>query len=54
MIMKQIEDNRQEKLFKDEMKEQENVAMISYLEQLQREDWEEAQKRKQNQKKLAV
>ena len=52
--MKQIEENRQEKLIKDEMREQENNAMIEYLEKLQKEDWEEAQKRKQQQKKLAV
>ena len=52
--MKQIEENRQEKLIKDEMREQENNAMIEYLEKLQKEDWEEAQKRKVQQKKLAV
>lgn len=54
MILKQIEENRQEKILKDEMREQENDAMIKYLEQLQKEDWEEAKKRKQQQKKLAV
>lgn len=52
--MKQIEENRQEKILKDEMREQENEAMLKYLEQLQREDWEEAKKRKEQQKKLAV
>lgn len=36
------------------MREQENEAMIKYLEQLQREDWDEAKKRKEQQKKLAV
>jgi hypothetical protein len=36
------------------MREQENAAMIKYLEELQREDWKEAQKRKQQQKNLAV
>ena len=54
VILKQIEENRQEKILKDEMREQENDAMIKYLEQLQKEDWEEAKKRKQQQKKLAV
>ena len=49
-----MEENRQEKILKDEMREQENEAMINYLEQLQREDWEEAKKRKEQQKKLAV
>jgi hypothetical protein len=36
------------------MREQENEAMVRYLEQLQKEDWEELKKRKQQQKKLAV
>ncbi len=54
MILKQIEENRQEKLLKDEMREQENAAMLQYLEQLQKEDWDEMQKRKIQQKKLAV
>ena len=54
VILKQIEENRQEKLIKDEMREQENNAMLKYLEQLQKEDWEEMQKRKAQQKKLAV
>lgn len=49
-----MEENQQEKIFKEEMREQENEAMIKYLEQLQHEDWEEAQKRKEQQKKLAV
>jgi hypothetical protein len=54
VILKQIEENRQEKLLKDEMREQENNAMLKYLEQLQKEDWDEMQKRKAQQKKLAV
>jgi hypothetical protein len=54
VILKQIEENRQEKLLKDEMREQENAAMLQYLEQLQKEDWDEMQKRKIQQKKLAV
>ncbi len=54
VILKQIEENRQEKLIKDEMREQENNAMLKYLEQLQKEDWDEMQKRKVQQKKLAV
>lgn len=53
VILKQIEENRQDKLVKDELREQENSAMLSYLEELQRQDWEEAQKRKSQQKKLA-
>ena len=36
------------------MKEQENEVMNRYLEKLQSEDWEEAKKRKEVQKKLAV
>lgn len=36
------------------MKEQENEVMLKYLEQLQKEDWEEVKKRKDVQKKLAV
>jgi len=54
VILKQIEENHQEKLLKDEMREQENLAMYKYLEQLQKEDWEEAQRKKEQQKKLAV
>lgn len=54
VILKQIEGNRQEKLIKDEVREQENVAMLKYLEQLQKDDWEEMKKRKEQQKRLAV
>ena len=54
MILKQIEENRQEKLLKDEMREQENQAMLEFLEQLQAEDYDELKKRKDQQKKLAV
>lgn len=54
MILKQIEVNRQEKLLKDEMREQENAMMIGHLEKLQKEDYEEVKKRKEKQKSLAV
>lgn len=53
VILKQIEENHQDKLIKDELREQENAAMVKYLEELQRQDWDEAQKRKDQQKKLA-
>lgn len=36
------------------MREQENAAMLEYLETLQKEDYEELKKRKDQQKKLAV
>lgn len=52
--MKQIEENRQEKLIKDEVREQENAAMITYLEQLQKQDYDEATKRKEKAKLLSV
>jgi len=54
MILKQIEVNRQEKLLKDEMREQENMMMVGHLEKLQKEDYEELKKRKEKQKLLAV
>ncbi len=54
VILKQIEENRQEKLIKDEVKEQENAAMLTYLEQLQKQDYEEALKRKEKAKTLSV
>ncbi len=52
--MKQIESNRQEKLIKDELREQENAAMLHYLEQLQKDDWDHMKKKKEQQKVLAV
>lgn len=54
IIVKQMENNQQEKLIKNEIKEQENIVMLKYLEQLQKDDWEEMKRRKQEQKKLAV
>jgi hypothetical protein len=54
VVLKQIEENRQEKLLKDEMREQENLAMLEFLEDLQKQDYEELKKRKDQQKKLAV
>jgi hypothetical protein len=53
-VLKQIEENRQERLLKDEMREQENLAMLDYLEDLQKQDYEELKKRKEQQKQLAV
>lgn len=53
MILKQIEVNRQEKLLRDEMREQENMMMVGHLEKLQKEDYEELKKRKEKQKLLA-
>jgi len=46
--------NRQEKLLKDEMREQENLMMVGHLEKLQKEDYEDLKKRKEKQKLLAV
>lgn len=54
MVMKQIEENEKEKIFKEEAREQENVAMFEYIQKLQEKDWEEFSKRKDSQKKLAV
>jgi hypothetical protein len=41
-------------LIKGELREQENAAMLLYLEQLQKEDWESMKKKKEQQKVLAV
>ncbi len=54
MVLKQIEENEQEKIFKEEAREQENAAMFEYIQKLQEKDWEEFSKRKDSQKKLAV
>jgi hypothetical protein len=54
VVLKQIEENRQEKLLKEEMREQENMAMLEFLEDLQKQDYEEIKKRKDQQKRLAV
>jgi hypothetical protein len=54
MILKQIEENDKEKVYKEEMREQENAAMFEYMQKLQEKDWEEYSKRKDAQKKLAV
>ncbi|CAF4015242.1 unnamed protein product [Adineta steineri] len=53
MVMKQIEENEKDKLFKEEAREQENMAMLEYMEKLQEKDSEEYLKRKDSQKKLA-
>jgi hypothetical protein len=54
MILKQIEENEKEKVYKEEIREQENTAMFDYMKKLQEKDWEEFSKRKESQKKLAV
>ncbi|CAF0818971.1 unnamed protein product [Adineta steineri] len=53
MVMKQIEENEKDKLLKEEAREQENMAMLEYMEKLQEKDSEEYLKRKDSQKKLA-
>lgn len=54
MILKQIEENEKEKVYKEEVREQENTAMFDYMQKLQEKDWEDVSKRKESQKKLAV
>jgi hypothetical protein len=54
MILKQIEEIEKEKVYKEEIREQENAAMFDYMNKLQEKDWEEFSKRKESQKKLAV
>ena len=54
MIMKQIEENEKEKVYKEEIREQENSTMLEYMQKLQEKDWEDFSKRKEVQKKLAV
>ena len=54
MILKQIEENEKEKVYKEEVREQENAAMFDYMQKLQEKDFEEFAKRKDSQKKLAV
>jgi hypothetical protein len=54
MILKQIEENEKEKVYKEEIREQENAAMFDYMQKLQEKDWEDFSKRKDSQKKLAV
>ena len=54
MIMKQIEENEKEKVYKEELREQENAAMYEYMQKLQEKDWEDFSKRKDGQKRLAV
>jgi hypothetical protein len=54
MVLKQIEENEKEKVYKEEIREQENAAMFDYMQKLQEKDWEDFSKRKDSQKKLAV
>jgi len=54
MVLKQIEENEKEKVYKEEIREQENAAMFDYMQKLQEKDWEDFSKRKDTQKKLAV
>jgi len=53
MVLKQIEENEKEKVYKEEVREQENAAMFEYMQKLQEKDWEDFSKRKDTQKKLA-
>ncbi len=54
MVLKQIEENEKEKVYKEDAREQENAAMLESMQKLQEKDWEEFSKRKDVQKKLAV
>jgi len=54
MILKQIEENEKEKVYKEEIREQENVAMFDYMQKLQEKDFQDFSKRKESQKKLAL
>ena len=54
MVLKQIEENEKEKVYREDMREQENAAMLESMQKLQEKDWEEYCKRKGVQKKLAV
>ena len=54
MILKQMEENEKEKVYKEEVREQENAAMYDYMQKLQEKDWEDFSKRKDSQKRLAV
>jgi len=54
MVLKQIEENEKEKVYKEDAREQENAAMLESMQKLQEKDWEEFSKRKDIQKKLAV
>jgi hypothetical protein len=54
MVLKQIEENEKEKVYKEEVREQENTAMFDYMQKLQEKDWEDFSKRKESQKTLAV
>ena len=45
---------KRKKVYKEEVREQENAAMFDYMQKLQEKDWEEFSKRKDSQKKLAV
>ncbi len=54
MVLKQIEENEKEKVYKEDAREYENAAMLEFMQKLQEKDWEEYSKRKDIQKKLAV
>ena len=53
-VLKQIEENEKEKVFREDMREQENAAMLESMQKLQEKDWEDYSKRKGVQKRLAV
>jgi hypothetical protein len=54
MILKQIEENEKEKVYKEEIREQENAAMFDYMQKLQEKDFQHFSKQKESQKKLAL
>lgn len=52
IIKTQINDNEQRRILEDEKREQEKLAMLRYLEKLQREDITQLEKKKTSQKKI--
>jgi len=52
IIKTQINDNEQRRILEDEKREQEKLAMLRYLEKLQREDITQLEKKKDSQKKI--
>ena len=52
IIKTQINDNEQRRILEDEKREQEKLAMLRYLEKLQREDIAQLEKKKESQKKV--
>lgn len=52
IIKKQINDNEQRRILEDEKREQEKLAMLRYLEKLQKEDITQLEKKKESQRKI--